>query len=1055
MDLSDTLKRTPIHYAAERGNISITSLLLAHGAEPDEPDMNGQTPVLLATLAQAEHVVAMLLKIGMVSPLTPDQSGMTPLISAAKAGSIGIVNTLIHFGALDQPNAKDKSGRTALWYAARKGHVEIIKILLDHEEIRADICDRSGLLPLSVAGWEGHNDIFRQIYEKRQTDPNLVLLYPDGSRRTILSIVIEQGFQDLFRLLLSDSRLNLQMRQIESRAENLDPQSASDQHPFNEEVNAVSEKALGLTIQHNREAMFDSLMKQLSDKRFEVAHLDEKPLTIAASYGRTSMVKKLLSNDKIDPNDGEPLVCAVSGGHGEAVKTLLLDARIDVTKGQPLLEAIARCRMAIVQIILADLRLQPDEAHLEAAFQNKSFNIAWLLLQRAKQPNMIFRNYDDGNVLHVAARYGKPNFARLLIGLRGIDLNLLDNKGQTPLSRAFSAGSLKVAATLLGEQRTDLKIRDISGCSWSTDQSSMVSSKGTIVHFAMTLRDTFAQAALKLLLTIPRLDPNVSDRAGRTPISFLLEPDCPEDRAYSALHILLDDPLGRVKVNDTASNGRTVMHLAAESGRGLKELLARDDIDLNIRDTLGQTPLHAATLRGTYEAIRQLLDDSRTDPKIHDNNKRSAFDLLDMKSHGKSVVVYLTDGRFDYGVSQGGTTALHVVAEHWTDGLEDFLRMLLGSGKIEPNQTSKEGHTALWIAVREGHAKAVEILLSSKKLNPNLTDSRGESPLHLLVRSRGPFLKYRKMLASFFSHANLEPNRLNADGQTALHMHVDLQESLGRMAYQTVRVFVEDRRMDPNIQDAKHQTVLHLAGRKAHQPSKGPRTYGAQIIKVLLKDLRTSPNLTDYTGQTAFQVIVSNINLAHKRRALVQSFINLPSLDPTIQDLQGRTVLHLAVGVQPEKRYESGAIDAIKRLLKDQRLVPEIVDNHEQTALHVAIGADFTGAVRILLQDGRINANAQDYEGNTILHQAVKLEHKETVKLLLRGGIVNLSIRNGARKTAFAMANEIEDGSGNLIYLFRRAGELASRNPQPQEMFIPEQSSSDDSAFDSSRECSD
>jgi len=1055
VDLSDTLKRTPIHYAAERGSISITSLLLAHGADPNEPDKNGQTPVLLATLAQAEHVVTMLLETRTVSPSTPDNSGVTPLISAARAGSISIVNILVRFGALYQSNAEDRSGRTALWYAALKGHVEIVRILLDYEETRADICDRSGLIPISVAGWEGHKDIFRQIYEKRQTDPNLLLLYPDGSRRTVLSIVIEQEFQDVFMLLLSDTRLNLQMRQIESRAENLEPQSASDQHPFNEEVNAVLvDTALGLTIQYNREAMFDSLMNRLSDKRFDIAHLDERPLAIAASYGRTSMVEKLLLNDKIGPNDGEPLVRAVSGGHSETVKTLLLDARVDVTKGQPLLEAIARGRIGVVQILLANSRFQPDERHLEVAFQNKSFNIARLLLQRAKQPNMIFRKYDDGNALHVAARYGKPNFARSLIGIRGIDLNLLDNKGQTPLSRAFSAGSLKVASALLEEQRTDLKIKNISGCSWSTDERSMISSKGTIVHFATTLRAKFAQAALKLLLAIPRLDPNVSDCAGRTPIYFLLEPGCPKDRAQNALHILLDDPLGRVKVSDTASNGRTVMHLAAESGRGLEQLLTRNDIDPNIRDILGQTPLHAATLHGTYEAIRLLLADSRIDPTILDNNKRSAFELLDMNSHGKSAVVYLTADRFDYGVSQGGTTALHVIAEHWTDGLEDYLRMLLGSGRIHPNQRSKEGNTALWYAVRGGHTKAVEILLSSKQLDPNLTDSRGESSLHLLVRSRDSFSKYRKMLASFFSHRNLDPNRLNAVGQTALHMHLGLQERLGRMAYQTVRVFVEDSRTDPNMQDTKNQTALHLAGRKAHQASREPRIYGAQIIKALLKDPRTNPNLKDYTGQTAFQVIVSNINLVHKRRTLVQSFINLPLLDPNIQDLQGRTVLHLAVAVQPEKRYETGAIDAINRLLKDERLVPGIVDNHKQTALWFAIGAGFTGAVRILLQDGRIDANAQDEKGNTILHQAVRLEHKETVELLLRSGIVDLSMRNGARKTAFAMANEIEADSGNLILLFRRAGELASRNPQPVEMFIPEQSSSDESVFDPSSECS-
>jgi ankyrin repeat protein len=65
----------------------------------------------------------------------------------------------------------------------------------------------------------------------------------------------------------------------------------------------------------------------------------------------------------------------------------------------------------------------------------------------------------------------------------------------------------------------------------------------------------------------------------------------------------------------------TPLHLAAERGvpAVMEFFLSRPDIQVNLQDEDGKTPLHQASLSGMVEAVRLLLDSPTVDSTVLNN----------------------------------------------------------------------------------------------------------------------------------------------------------------------------------------------------------------------------------------------------------------------------------------------------------------------------------------------------------------------------------------------------------------------------------------------------
>ena len=136
---------TALHHAAERGNIELTMVLCARGADVDAADETGQTPLANALHAgpwkpePATDVVALLRRHGAtVDFWTLAALGDTAELTATLAQSPTLVND------------RDPKGRTALFSAARNNHLAAVAALLKAGADPNGAC-ADGQTPLSTA----------------------------------------------------------------------------------------------------------------------------------------------------------------------------------------------------------------------------------------------------------------------------------------------------------------------------------------------------------------------------------------------------------------------------------------------------------------------------------------------------------------------------------------------------------------------------------------------------------------------------------------------------------------------------------------------------------------------------------------------------------------------------------------------------------------------------------------------------------------------------------------------------------------------------------------
>ena len=230
-------------------------------------------------------------------------------------------------------------------------------------------------------------------------------------------------------------------------------------------------------------------------------------------------------------------------------------------------------------------------------------------------------------------------------------------------------------------------------------------------------------------------------------------------------------------------------------------LLSREDIQPDLPNSEGRTPLFLACNSGNEEVVGILLEQG----VAIDLNRREpwhAFSPLTaaaFHSHEGVVKLLLTRNDIDPNIhSYDGLTALSIAA---SGGCEGVVKLLLGWGPVDLNSIDPlYERRALGHAACKGHKGVVELLLAREGTEPNHIDGNGQTALTISAE-RG----YLDVVRALLDHEDTEPNHIDVNGQTALTIAAE------RGHFDVVRVLLDREDTDPSLRDVWGRSPLCYA----------------------------------------------------------------------------------------------------------------------------------------------------------------------------------------------------------------------------------------------------
>ncbi|RSL42816.1 hypothetical protein CEP53_011987 [Fusarium sp. AF-6] len=460
----------------------------------------------------------------------------------------------------------------------------------------------------------------------------------------------------------------------------------------------------------------------------------------ACHDGHSDVIREYVARDRnllsvLQPNTG--LYVAASWGNIKAVETLLdLGAEVNGGQGgldneQPTWSPLAiACRWqypATVELLLrrgADANcIGPyncDTPLWFAAYRNASVEVVRVLLKHSADPS--HKLLDPPLITEIAMAGGNIDvplkICDLLINNElPVDVNATRGNGETALMMAAQAGKLALVSWLRKHGADVDKLDDYNRCALQFAVSSghiqvveeLLKSKPQLEVFTTWNRQPLLHEALthpnilKLLLAAGA-DPNVEDGSGMSLINraitasrldvvkILIENKADIDHKDSfgwapicdAVSYVPEAPIVRLLADsgaklDVTVNDRNLVHQAIGGPLEILQILLEfhKAIDINHRDSFGQTALHHATQLPSPSELQLLI--------------KAGADVNAQDSEGK--------------------TPLHVLAQ--SDNKGSFLSLLLAQPDIEVNSVAPSWGCPLHMACRSIKVDNVRVLIEA------------------------------------------------------------------------------------------------------------------------------------------------------------------------------------------------------------------------------------------------------------------------------------------------------------------------------------------------------
>lgn len=293
-NIRDSKKRTPLHYAANKGNARVIRCLMKNGAAVWAQDDIGRTPLHMATSKGHDQCVSIFLKWGCAVDCRTNEN-LTPLHMVI---NVEACKLLIEYKATLNSTC-DYESWMPIHYAAYRGFKDICELLIE-AGAGLDSLASDNITPLHLLAFQGHTNILSMFLEKGAAVNRL----SQKGRWTPLHVASEKGNTECVKILLDYGALP----SLWSR---------------------TGDTALHTACRWGYEMIVDEFLKR-SEKELDYDAVNSVGLTalaLASRYGHNACVEKLVVSgvdiNKKDDDGDTALHLAVRNNHEEVAKTLI------------------------------------------------------------------------------------------------------------------------------------------------------------------------------------------------------------------------------------------------------------------------------------------------------------------------------------------------------------------------------------------------------------------------------------------------------------------------------------------------------------------------------------------------------------------------------------------------------------------------------------------------------------------------------------------------------------------------------------------------------------
>ena len=449
-------------------------------------------------------------------------------------------------------------------------------------------------------------------------------------------------------------------------------------------------------------------------------------------------------------------------------------------------------------------------------------------------------------------------------------------------------------------------------------------------------RLNFLSSLLRKASTYPNFDINATTKYGE---SLLCS-------ASKSGNTLLVKALQEYDIASSLNSGyQSPAHKAASSGSTtmLNYIIPQYNLDANLPDRIGRTPLMYSCSSGSINAVEYLINCHNSDPNITDHKgmtclhhscRNGRIDITQYLIEVQNCDINKTDNE--------GRTLVHHAA---SSGNYNLVQYLITEQGLSPTVVNKNGLTALHYASLTLNLHLVQELVVTHQLDPHQADSDGKLPIHCVAECGGIFI-----LDYLVKSCKCNLNQTDTSGWHVFHY----SSSNGNLQFikHVVSQYPECNEL-LHAAEMMGSLPLHLACQSGN----------AQLVAFLIDDMKCDVTATNRRGKTCVSFACSSKNLN-----LIQLLIQQYKLNPFAGNKYDFTnLLHVAV--------ENDWIDILELCQQYSVDIANYSNRNSHTLAHLA---SYNGALNILKQlinDYSYDVNATTNDGSICLHLACEGGH--------------------------------------------------------------------------------